>query len=283
MEHANNEKFAMKFVMESANKPKYLSLAGLEACGASFIFSTRLHGISSPPFASLNMAYTTADDPERIRTNRELFFRHLGEDARHAIYMQQTHGKDIAIASKADIGRGASDYQSGFPATDGILTDCPGLMVCGCFADCVPVWLYDPFRRAGGVIHAGWKGTAQAIARAGVHAMVQHFNSQLEQIIVGIGPSIGPCCFFVDEATCSEILSSLPEEEREGVVTGQSESGMYVNLWQINIRQLELAGVLSANIYLAGQCTCCEADLYHSFRRDKDNSGRMTAVFRMGG
>ncbi len=271
----------MSFRFEPELEPSYLFSDVANGVGAEFIFSTRLNGTSPIPFDSLNMAFTTADTVSNIINNRRLFFKRFNIDLSKVVYMQQTHGINIQIADKSDAGRGAKEYLSGFPDTDGILTNDPEIVVCGCFADCVPVWIYDPIRKAGGIIHAGWKGTAQSIVKHGIKKLSEWFGTETKDIIAGIGPSIGPCCFKVDQITAQDITFSIANHQRNRVTSDESGEDVNLDLWLINSLQLQDAGVLTQNIITAGQCTCCMQDIYHSFRRDKEMSGRMSAIFRI--
>jgi hypothetical protein len=278
---ARKELTKMGFVLESVSNPSYLYSSEACASGAEFIFSTRLNGISPKPFDSMNMAFTTNDSVENIQRNRNLFFQKIKVETDKTVYMQQTHGVNIQIAEKNDAGRGAEEYRTGFPDTDGIITNDPEIVVCGCFADCVPVWLFDPIRKVGGIIHAGWKGTAQSIVKHGIRRMSECFGSVARDIMCAVGPSIGPCCFKVDKLTAHEILISLPLKQHRQVVTKNEREDLCLDLWQINSLQLQDVGVLAQHIVIAGQCTCCLENYYHSFRRDKEMSGRMSAIFRI--
>ncbi len=151
---------------------------------------------------------------------------------------------------------------------DALMENTPGIAIGVKTADCVPILLADPVRRAVAAVHAGWRGTAGSIVPAAIRAMASEFGTRPEDLRAAIGPSIGPCCFEVG-----------PEVAREfGVI---SAGRVHLDLRAINARQLEAAGVEHENISLDGECTKCQPEKYHSFRRDREAAGRMISWIRL--
>jgi YfiH family protein len=151
---------------------------------------------------------------------------------------------------------------------DALLENTPGIAIGIKTADCVPVLLADPVRRAVAAIHAGWRGTAAGIVLAAIRSMAAGFGTQPEDLHAAIGPSIGPCCYQVGPEVASHF----------GVV---ATDRVHLNLRYINARQLEAAGVLPTNISTTSDCTRCQPDDYHSFRRDHEIAGRMISWIRI--
>ena len=127
-------------------------------------FSARQGGVSPAPFDSLNMALHVGDDPARVWENRTRYFAAIGLDAERICTIRQVHGTEIVRALRRDAGRGARDYADALADADALITNDSGVPLMLCFADCVPVLLYDPVHHAAGVVHAGWKGTVARIA-----------------------------------------------------------------------------------------------------------------------
>ena len=140
------------------------------------------------------------------------------------------------------------------PEADGLITDAPGIVLGITVADCVPVFLWDPVRRAAGLLHAGRAGTRANIAAAGVEALREAYGSAPEEIVAVIGPSAGPCCYEVDEATAEDFQAG-----------GLPAGGRLLDLWQANRRQLMAAGLKPERIAVDGYCTIC-GDAFHSYR-----------------
>jgi YfiH family protein len=161
--------------------------------------------------------------------------------------------------------RGAASRQEN---ADALVENTPGVAIGVKTADCVPVLLADPVRRAVAAIHAGWRGTARSIVQAAIRSMGTEFGTRPEDIHAAIGPSIGPCCYEVGPDVASQF----------GVV---ANGRVYLNLPYLNARQLEGAGVLADNISTSSECTRCNSDEYHSFRRDREAAGRMISWIRI--
>jgi YfiH family protein len=150
---------------------------------------------------------------------------------------------------------------------DALLENTPGIAIGVKTADCVPILLADPVRRAVAAVHAGWRGTAAHILQAAIRAMGREFGTRPEDLHAAIGPSIGGCCYEVG-----------PEVAREFGV--RAAGRVHLDLRAMNATQLEGAGVLRANVSVAEDCTKCQPE-YHSFRRDGDAAGRMISWIRI--
>ncbi len=130
-------------------------------------------------------------------------------------------------------------------------------------ADCLPILIADPRNRAVAAVHAGWRGVVCEIASKAVEAMTQEFGSKPEDLIVAIGPGIGPCCFEVG-----------PEVAVQFQLTGRTK----VDLVATTCRQLRRNGVSARQVSLSGLCTYCNPELFESYRRDREAAGRMVSL-----
>lgn len=161
---------------------------------------------------------------------------------------------------------------------DALVTDLPGLLLEIRTADCMPVLLIDPVRRAVGIAHAGWRGTVSGIAARTVQYMVAELGCQLVDIQAACGPSIGPCCFEVGPEVAAQfepsavVRAPLPAPGR-----------VTVDLLQANKTQLFDAGLAPELIFQASACTVCDPHQFHSYRRDRDQSGRLVSGIGMVG
>ena len=143
-------------------------------------------------------------------------------------------------------------------------------------ADCVPIMFYDPIKKAIGVAHAGWRGTVKQIVKKSVEKMVDEYNCNPKDIIAGIGPSIGPCCYEVGPEVITEFEKTLVE--MDGIIKDiKDDDKGHLNLWQANKIQLHQAGVRENNIEIADLCTHCHPDLFYSYRHQGKKSGRFAA------
>ncbi len=154
---------------------------------------------------------------------------------------------------------------------DALITDRSGFALSVRTADCVPILIADPDHHAVAAIHAGWRGTVSRIAVGSVEAMRQHFGSDPAALAVAIGPAIGRCCFEVGPEVASEFAALFPERH-------DLRSKTYIDLPEANRRQLVEAGVPSDRIFTADLCTRCDSARFHSYRRDREGSGRMVTA-----
>jgi len=185
----------------------------------------------------------------------------LAEDQHAAL--EQVHG-DVVVRACGDRGRLGSG--------DALVTNVAGLMVGVRTADCVPILLADPERRAVAAVHAGWRGTVARIAARAVEALTSEYGCRPENLLAAIGPAIGPCCYEVGCEVAREFGTIFPELEGTG-------ERIHLDLEEANRRVLAAAGVPAEQIHAARLCTRCRAEDFHSFRRDAERAGRMlTAI-----
>lgn len=235
-------------------------------------FADRLaYGFTGKPL-SLGGPDTPDNPREQVLANRQALLGRLslGAEANWTT-LQQTHGHRIGRTGDLD-----------FQQTDGILLTRPNDPVMLFFADCVPVLLYDPVRHVGAVAHAGWRGTAQGIAREAVLAMQNTAGTRPADVIALIGPAIGFCCFQVSRQVVDALAASLnvsPEDADMAPLLAWDEGfpdNPRVDLKAVNRLQLQSAGV--GQIETSPLCTCCERERLFSYRRGDNgrNSAWMT-------
>ncbi len=171
-----------------------------------------------------------------------------GTPARPVITMRQVHGTRVETAQRDN-----SEALIGSEG-DALVTRDSGIAIAVRVADCVPVFLFDPATRSAGIVHAGRRSTMERIAEATVRAMRERFRVVPSGLFAVIGPSAGPCCYEVDQATASAYRDR-----------GYPAAGRHLDLWRGNAMQLESAGVPPANISISGHCTIC-GGRFHSYR-----------------
>ncbi|WNR46452.1 peptidoglycan editing factor PgeF [Paenibacillus roseipurpureus] len=245
-------------------------------------FSSRWGGVSRAPFHSLNCGLHVNDDPKDVVINRERIADVLGLPFDAFTYAEQVHGKDVAIVSLNEQGSGRVARETALQAKDGFITQEKGIVLCAQFADCVPLFFYDPVKRVVALAHAGWKGTVLNISMATISLMTHTFGSQPSDIYAVVGPSIGACCYEVDETVASRVKQVLDEmqssqEEKAAILTDKGNSKYMLNLQVMNRKLIEQAGILSSHIEVTQLCTSCRNDLFFSHRKEEGSTGRMIA------
>jgi YfiH family protein len=245
-------------------------------------FSTRLGGASHAPFDSLNCGLHVGDYAEDVIINRELVADAVGIPIESWVYAEQVHGCDVHWVTLEDSGKGVRSRESAIQAKDAFVTQRKNLCIGALFADCVPLYYYDPGKEAIGLAHAGWKGTVQQIAAVTVTKMQQFFASQPHEIFAAIGPSIGICCFEVDEVVMNKVWEVFGREmtwdEHDEPLYRVKDNGKFMlNLQEMNRQIMIKAGILPSHIEVSNLCTSCHSDFLFSHRKENGKTGRMVA------
>lgn len=243
--------------------------AELTAAGFTNGCSCRLHGRSNVAPNGLNLALHVGDDAALVQANRKLLAAALGVDASKFTTCAQIHGTQIAVVTPELVGSGALTLADTIACVDALITDLPQTPLLLFYADCVPVLLADPQTGAIGLAHAGWRGSVGEIALKTVGAMQQHFGCRPENLLAAIGPSIGSCCYEVDDA----VLTAGSKYRQ--CFTPNKNAKYQLDLWLMNRLQLEAAGVAPQHIHCAGVCTCDDRELFFSYRAEQGKTGRM--------
>lgn len=219
--------------------------------------SNRHGGVSAPPLG-MNLSYMVGDDPGNVRVNRSRFLGYVGFREANTAFAQQCHSTTVSEVAQPGL----------HVECDGMITATPGLGLAISIADCVPVLLFDPKTRSVAAFHAGWRGTKGRIVLRGCSLMMEKYRSDPGELLAYIGPAAGPCCYDVGE----EVYTQFRNEVRS------AEKGRRtVDLKKENLLQLLEQGVRPEHIEVDERCTICHPDVFHSYRRDGDRSGRMLA------
>ncbi|MBQ7631110.1 MAG: peptidoglycan editing factor PgeF [Selenomonadaceae bacterium] len=245
--------------------------------------STRIGGVSQSPFNSLNLALHVGDVDENVLANREKFAQSLGFELDDIVTPNQIHGDKIFRVEEVHRGRGSKTYADSIPKTDALITNIKNLPLMLCFADCVPIMFVDVENFAVGIAHGGWKGTVNKIAAKTFLSMRDNFGTTPENCLVGIGPSIGACCYEVGENVIDACKKNFPNNFDELIIKRNRKN--YFDLWTANKIQLEEVGLPAKNIDVAGECTCCNSNFYFSYRAARQNNlpetGRIAAFIAL--
>nr|WP_240343823.1 peptidoglycan editing factor PgeF [Paenibacillus sp. SYP-B3998] len=245
-------------------------------------FTSRHGGVSESPYASLNGGLHVKDRDNHVIRNRQLLAQALGQPFEAFTYAEQVHSNEVIVIGKQEKGLGRNSREEAIQAKDAFITNEQGTVLCAQFADCVPLFFYDPVNRAVGLAHAGWKGTVLNISMATISAMTHTFGSLPEHIHAVIGPSIGACCYEVDETVAGrvrEVLSDVKAStlSNKQILRGLKSGKFMLNLQELNRILIEQAGILSSHIEVTQLCTSCRTDEFFSHRKEGGVTGRMIA------
>ena len=237
-------------------------------------------GVSSAPLNSLNLSSAVSDNPANVIINQQRAFSLFQRRVATLAYSHLVHGNDVVRVTQDD-----HEVESG-PRADALITDDPGCGLTMNFADCTPIFLYDPVKRAIGLGHAGWQGCMVDLPGAMVRAMQAEFGSDPATIHAGIGPTISVVRYEVDEPVISAVHTAFPAHVGELLIYPGNGSGInhsshrpHFDLERANVINLQRAGV--HQIELSGFCTAQRTDLFFSHRAEWGKTGRFGSVFML--
>ncbi len=261
--------------------PPFLTFHHFDRTGfVTHAFSTRLGGVSTGCYTSLNFGWGTADDKENIRENFRRMAASLWTRAERMVTSQQTHTTNLRIVTEKDAGKGtvrARDYSD----VDGLLTDCKDLMLVTWYADCVPLYFLDPVKKVIALSHSGWRGTAARMGEVTVRRLQREYGCEPKDILAGIGPSICRDCYEVDQVVFDGFSDTFSPEDLRRIFTPGRPGRYQLDLWLANRLILEQAGLLPENIETAGLCTACHSSLLFSHRATGGKRGLMCAFLAL--
>ncbi|MBR5381105.1 MAG: peptidoglycan editing factor PgeF [Oscillospiraceae bacterium] len=233
-------------------------------------FTTRLGGVSSGIFSSLDLAENRGDDEENVRENNRRVCAACGFDPDRIVFTRQVHGNVVRPVT----GRDVHTLFTPVPyEADGLATAEPGLALTVFTADCVPILLFDERKNVAATVHAGWRGTAADIAGRGVALLAREYGSSPADIRAAIGTSIGFCCFETDADVPDALRAALGNAAERFIRTRGSK--YLVDLKGANRTLLMRAGVPAENVDVSGECTMCLPDRYWSHRYTHGERGSM--------
>jgi len=270
------------FVLKELGQIKYFNCKELNNTNLIVnAFTTRTGGVSRTPFDNLNLAYNVGDKESRVTENRKIILDALNIDYRNTVSAQQVHKDKIALIRKKDKGKGAFKYSKGIAQTDALITDTPGIPLLMCYADCVPVFILDPVKKAIALIHSGRRGTELELTLKTLHKMKKIFETNPHSCIAAIFPSIGPCCYNIKGENKINNYWLNKYKINGEPISQQNKGGWSLDLRKANYGQLIKAGLQEKNIFVNQICTADYPELFFSYRRDKGNTGRMAAIFML--
>lgn len=248
---------------------------------------TRRRGFSTGRYAGLNGSVTTGDDLVTVRRNR----RAVEEAVRlPLVWAKPVHGTDVVFVDRRFAEGVPEDLASvqrvhdrlRLVEADAMVTDIPGLALCWSFGDCAPVLMYDPKHEAVALAHSGWRGAAGGIVPRTIAAMGERYGTKPADLLVGIGPAIGACCYEVQQNVIAAFQADPVVWETavfdERVPKGETQPRRYLDVRVSTYNQSLAAGVLPEHLEDSDICTGCRTDLFYSHRREPKPSGRFVVA-----
>ncbi len=256
----------------------YITFPKFSATGiVNHAFTTRLGGVSEGYFSSMNMSFNRGDKRESVAENYRIICNEIGVDVNNLVLSKQTHTDNIKTVSENDRGTGFSRPE--FTDIDGLITNCRKVALVIQYADCTPLLFCDPVKKVIASAHSGWRGTVKRIGAKTVEKMVSDFGCRREDIIAAVGPSIGGCCYEVDDV----LFSAFADENFDtDLYFLKKDNGKYMlDLKRVNEDILLKSGIKTQNLEVCDICTACNTESLYSHRVMGGKRGNLAAIIEL--
>lgn len=270
-------------------KEKFITFDNLcKLDGVAHLFTTKLGGHSEGIFATMNLSTSRGDDPKKVRMNYEEVAKELTRTSGHVFTLDdivtsdQTHTTNVRVLTREDAGRGMTK-ERGFTDVDGFVTNEKGLVLATFYADCVPLYFVDPVKKAIGLSHSGWRGTASRMGEVTIKKMTEQYGTNPADLYTVVGPCICQECYEVSEdvALAFEETFAGKKEILEKIMYPTIPGKYQLNLKEANRQIMMEAGVPETHIFVSEHCTSCESDYLFSHRRTNGQRGNLGAFLAL--
>jgi YfiH family protein len=229
-------------------------------------FLTRRGGVSLPPYESLNLSHDNGDRDEQVFQNRVRIATTFGFESNRLVLLDQMHQDGILVL------REPMETTDARLEYDAMITDVPRVFLGIRTADCLPILIVDQRKKVIAAVHAGRQGTALRITAQVIRKMKDVFDCHPHDLLVAMGPSIGACCYEIDERVF--------QAGWEPFATSRGHGKWMLDLTRINIDQVRNEGMDPRQISWIHLCTCCHHSLFFSYRKE-GRTGRQLSFIGM--
>jgi hypothetical protein len=226
------------------------------------------------------LSFHRQDDEEAVMENHRRFAEAIGYDARKLVFSDQVHTTRIHKVTSADCGKGIT-CESDIIGIDGLVTNETGIPLITFYADCVPLFFYDPVKGVVALAHSGWRGTVARIGRVMLEYMKQEYGSEAKDVLCAIGPSICQSCYEISGDVAEEFRREFSEEQYADFMLDSGGGKFHLDLWKVNQYILLEAGIQPEHLDVTDICTCCNSELLFSHRASHGMRGNLGAVIML--
>ncbi len=265
----------------NTDRTPYISFPALE--GFDWLChgcSTRRGGVSTGIHSTMNLGFQNGDQPEAVYENYKRICAAIGVEPESVVHAKQTHKDKTRIVTAMDRGKGFNRERD-YDEIDALVTNEAGLTLTILTADCVPVFLVDPVKRAIGLVHSGWRGTVQRIAAKTVRCMQETYDSEPSDMIAVTGPCICSDCYEVGEEVAENFRTEFGNKvfQQISYVKNSSDTGgkPHIDLSEAITQTLLEAGLKESSITQSRLCTSCNSDLLFSHRVTQGKRGTLAS------
>ena len=236
-------------------------------------YTTRKGGVSTGDFESMNPSFTRGDEAAAVKENFDILAQKLGISSSDFVLADQTHTTNVAVVTEKDQGNGITKPLP-YKSVDGLVTNCRGVALMTYYADCVPLYFYDPVHHAVGMSHAGWRGTANNMVASTVKTMQDAFGTKAQELVCAIGPCICQDCYEVGEDVAKAFNPLF--QDTPILKPGKQKGKFQLDLKGANQVLMEAQGI--QNISVSSWCTKCHPDLFFSHRQLGKKRGTQAGI-----
>lgn len=257
----------------------YVTFPLLQKEGLIHGFSTRLGGVSKGYFSSMNLSFQRGDREEDVRENYKRIGKAIGFSPENLVFSDQIHEDTIYSVTKDDCGKGYTKEL--LKGNDGLVTNERQVPLVTFYADCVPIFFYDPVKEVIGMAHSGWRGTVKRIGCKMLSKMQTEYGSKVEDILVVIAPSICKDCYEISEDVANEFKKEMKEIPTELYLEEKGNGKYQLDLWKVNEEMFLRAGVQREHLAVTDLCTCCNTELFFSHRASEGKRGNLAGFMML--
>ena len=270
---------------ETKNNVTYMTCDLLKNAGVKHGFSTRLGGVSQGVYESLNLNFGRGDDPENVHENFRRITAALDMNYERMCLSKQTHTTNVIVVDEKDAGNGII-RELPYDNVDGLITNVKDMPLVTYYADCVPLFFFDPVHEVVALAHSGWRGTVGKIGKVTIEKMTSSFGTDPKDVLCCIAPSICKNCYEVSKDVADEFIKAFGEENIDKLlrpsIFNPTDSDKYMlDLWTACKMTFIEAGVLEEHIEITDYCTRCNPDLFFSHRIMGANRGGLAALISL--
>lgn len=263
------------------NNVPYLSFKALEETGlVKHGFSTKVGGVSTGDFSTMNLSISKPDKPENVKENFRRMSEAIGISVDSLCLAYQIHSTNVRLVKSEDRGLGIIKERP-YNDVDGLITNEKDISLVTFYADCIPLFFLDAKNKAIGLSHSGWRGTVNKMAKSTLDKMSKEFGTQAKDIIACIGPGICKTCYEVSEDVYKEFKNKFFEGNLEDIFTPNTKEHYQLDLLEANKLILLNAGVRKENIHISDICTHCNSEYLFSHRAHGDKRGNLAAFLAL--
>ena len=269
-------------VVNEKNGVSYITFPKLSEYNQDIVhgFSTRFGGVSKEHLSSMNLSFTRGDDRACVLENHRRFAAALGYDESKLVFSDQVHLTNFHKVTKEDCGKGIIK-DSDIKEIDGLVTNEPGIPMITFYADCVPLFFYDPVKKVIAMAHSGWRGTVERIGAKMIAFMEQEYGSNRKDIVCAIAPSICQKCYEVSEDVALRFLQVFGEGYGDELLYRKEDGKYQLNLHKACEITLLEAGVKKEHLDITDLCTCCNPEFFFSHRASHGMRGNLAGVMML--